>query len=258
LLGALAFAAALNLGLLSVLVWSQSLPGWLLAAGWAAIGLIWLVCAWHGWWLLPKLRGLDASPEKEDLFIRAQLEYLNRHWLEAEELLATLLAGRDQDAEARLMLATLYRHTGRFAEADECLTRLERMDSGDRWCVEAGYGSRYCMDIGNGRVLEPHAPYRYVNHSCAPNCEFDFFDLAPMGESQSLRRVFLISLREIKPGEELTIDYNWSAETAIPCRCEAPTCRGWIVNPDQLEDVPARNQQHPSRSAVDERVEPSR
>jgi hypothetical protein len=42
LLGALAFAAALNLGLLSVLVWSQSLPGWLLAAGWAAIGLIWL------------------------------------------------------------------------------------------------------------------------------------------------------------------------------------------------------------------------
>lgn len=136
LLGALAFAVALNLGLLSVLVWSQSLPGWLLAAGWAAIGLIWLVCAWHGWWLLPKLRGLDACPEKEDLFIRAQLEYLNRHWLEAEELLATLLAGREHDAEARLMLATLYRHTGRFAEADECLTRLERMDSGDRWCVE--------------------------------------------------------------------------------------------------------------------------
>jgi len=36
---------------------------------------------------------------------------------------------------------------------------------------------RYCMDIGNGRVLEPHAPFRYVNHSCEPNCEFDWFDL---------------------------------------------------------------------------------
>jgi hypothetical protein len=110
---------------------------------------------------------------------------------------------------------------------------------------EAGYGSRYCMDIGEGRVLEPHAPYRYVNHSCEPNCEFDFFDLVPAGESQSHRRVFLISLQEIKPGEELTIDYNWSAETAIPCRCEAPTCRGWIVNPDQLAEVPAHNLQHP-------------
>ena len=103
------------------------------------------------------------------------------------------------------------------------------------------YGSRYCMDIGGGCVLEPHAPFRYVNHSCEPNCEFDFFDLTPAGESQTQRHVFLLALREIKPGEELTIDYNWSADTAIPCRCEAPTCRGWIVTPDQLATVTARH-----------------
>lgn len=136
LLGAVAFAAVLNLGLLSVLVWRASLPDWLLVAGWAALGLIWLVCAWHGWSLLPELRGLAASPDQEDLFVRAQQEYLNRHWIEAEELLARLLACRDQDAEARLLLATLYRHTGRLEEADECLARLERMDGGQRWCVE--------------------------------------------------------------------------------------------------------------------------
>lgn len=136
LLGAVAFAAALNLGLLSVLLWRESLPGWLLVAGWVAMGLIWLVCAWHGWTLLPSFCGLDASPDQEDLFVRAQREYLNRHWLEAEELLATLLARRDRDAEARLLLATLYRHTGRLAEADQCLTRLECMDGGQRWCVE--------------------------------------------------------------------------------------------------------------------------
>lgn len=103
------------------------------------------------------------------------------------------------------------------------------------------YGSRYCMDIGGGCVLEPHAPFRYVNHSCDPNCEFDFFDLTPAGESQTHRHVFLLALREIKPGEELTIDYNWSADTAIPCHCEAPTCRGWIVTPDQLATVTARH-----------------
>ena len=102
------------------------------------------------------------------------------------------------------------------------------------------YGSRYCMDIGRGCMLEPHAPFRYVNHSCEPNCEFDFFDLSPAGESESHRHVFLLALREIKPGEELTIDYNWSADTAIPCRCEAPTCRGWIVTPDELAAVTAR------------------
>ena len=136
LLAALAFAAAVNLGLVSGLVWKESLPNGLLAAGWSAIGLIWLVSAWHGWRMLAKLRGDNASCEKQDLFVRAQTEYLNRHWLEAEELLLKRLACRDEDAEARLLLATLYRHTGRVAEADECLTRLERMDGGDRWIVE--------------------------------------------------------------------------------------------------------------------------
>jgi hypothetical protein len=165
LLGASAFAAVLNLGLVSGLLWRQSLPGWLLVAGWSAIGLIWLVCAWHGWWMLPKLRGGNSSPEKEGLFVRAQQEYLNRHWLEAEELLAELLACRDQDAEARLMLATLYRHTKRFAEADECLTRLERMDSGDRWCLEAGRERRLLKDL-----VAPTIP------PAAEGCEDDFKD----------------------------------------------------------------------------------
>lgn len=135
LLGALAFAAAVNLGLVSSLVWSDSLPTWLLTAGWIAIGVIWIGCVVHGWRSLPILRGA-TGPAKEDLFIRAQAEYLNRHWLEAEELLHELLAQQDQDAEARLMLATLYRHTGRLAEAGECLQRLARMDGGQRWGLE--------------------------------------------------------------------------------------------------------------------------
>lgn len=103
------------------------------------------------------------------------------------------------------------------------------------------YGSSYCMDIGGGCMLEPAAPFRFVNHSCDPNCEFDVFELSEEGgEFPTLRHVFLLALREIKPGEELTIAYNWSAETAIPCRCESPNCCGWIVDPDQLDEVRAR------------------
>jgi len=102
------------------------------------------------------------------------------------------------------------------------------------------YGSDYCMNIGEGRVLEPAAPFRYVNHSCEANCEFDFFDLRDVSGTKTRRRVFLIALREIKPGEELTIDYNWSAASAIPCRCQTPSCRGWIVDPGQLDALRAR------------------
>jgi hypothetical protein len=102
------------------------------------------------------------------------------------------------------------------------------------------YGSEYCMNIGANRVLEPAAPFRFVNHSCEPNCEFDFFDLPDAGQTTLRRRVFLMALREIKPGEELTIDYNWSAASAIACRCQAPSCRGWIVDPDELDVLLAR------------------
>jgi uncharacterized protein len=99
---------------------------------------------------------------------------------------------------------------------------------------DPNYGSHYCMAMGDGRVLEPHAPFRYVNHSCDPNCEFDCFDLTGADASPTQRHVFLIALREIRPGEELTIDYNWPAAVAIPCRCGSPTCRGWIVDPGEL------------------------
>ena len=30
-------------------------------------------------------------------------------------------------------------------------------------------------------------------------------------------------------GEELTIDYGWEAEVAIPCACNSSRCRGWVV-----------------------------
>ncbi len=87
------------------------------------------------------------------------------------------------------------------------------------------YGSEYCFEIGNGLVLEPHAPFRFVNHSCEPNCMFRVFDQARAAP----RQVLLIAREEIRPDRELTIDYNWLAGAAIPCKCQSPSCRGWIV-----------------------------
>ena len=33
------------------------------------------------------------------------------------------------------------------------------------------YGSDYCIDAGDGKVLEPSAPFCYLNHACEPNCQ---------------------------------------------------------------------------------------
>ena len=33
------------------------------------------------------------------------------------------------------------------------------------------YGSDYCIDAGESKVLEPAPPFCYLNHACEPNCQ---------------------------------------------------------------------------------------
>ncbi|NDC53297.1 MAG: SET domain-containing protein [Planctomycetia bacterium] len=96
----------------------------------------------------------------------------------------------------------------------------------------------YCMELPSGRVLEPAAPLRFLNHSCDPNCELFYWS----HDDQSLQedRLWLQTTRAVEPGEELSIDYCWPADAAIPCRCGTAACRGWIVDPAELHLLTAR------------------
>lgn len=64
-------------------------------------------------------------------------------------------------------------------------------------------------------------PARFLNHSCQPNCEA----LLEQG------RIWMVSLRQIRAGEELTFDYGYDLEDyrQYPCSCGAPGCVGYIV-----------------------------
>lgn len=99
---------------------------------------------------------------------------------------------------------------------------------------DAEYGSEYCFELDAGLRLEPVPPFRFINHSCDPNCEFDCFDLSGKEDRSTDARIFLFAARPINVKDQLTIDYNWAAEAAIPCRCRATNCRGWIVAPGDL------------------------
>jgi SET domain-containing protein len=58
-----------------------------------------------------------------------------------------------------------------------------------------------------------------INHGCEPN----LISRVMKGH------ILYMSLRVIQPGEELTIDYNFSDRSCTtPCSCGAPTCRGTI------------------------------
>ena len=70
---------------------------------------------------------------------------------------------------------------------------------------------------------------RWINHSCAPNCQAEETD----------GRVFIEALRKLKPGEELFYDYGLiiderytpKLKKEYECRCGSPNCRGTMLAP---------------------------
>ncbi len=70
---------------------------------------------------------------------------------------------------------------------------------------------------------------RWINHSCAPNCETIEED----------KKIFVVARRNIRAGEELTYDYNMDPGEPLtpevkrrwPCRCGAKNCRGTVLKP---------------------------
>lgn len=97
---------------------------------------------------------------------------------------------------------------------------------------------QYCMELGSGRILEPGPPFRFLNHSCDPNCELFYWE--PHDDPTQEDRLWLQTIRPIHTGEELLIDYRWPADAAIPCQCGTPACRGWVVDPEELHLLAAR------------------
>jgi uncharacterized protein len=68
---------------------------------------------------------------------------------------------------------------------------------------------------------------RFLNHSCAPNCDAVVDD----------GRIWIETIQDIEPGEELVYDYAYilnerhspAAKKRFPCSCGAVTCRGTIL-----------------------------
>jgi hypothetical protein len=53
-------------------------------------------------------------------------------------------------------------------------------------------------------------------------------------EDDADAELWVEAVRDIMPGEELTIDYAWPADREARCFCGSPQCRGWIVDPAEL------------------------
>jgi hypothetical protein len=81
----------------------------------------------------------------------------------------------------------------------------------------------YLFSSGSeGLVIDGFGTAMFINHSCDPNCESN--DVAG--------RVFIVAIRDIAAGEELTYEYNLydSDDAEADCYCGAKKCRGTMFS----------------------------
>lgn len=76
--------------------------------------------------------------------------------------------------------------------------------------------SRYLFEITKKKTIDGKPAINkagYINHACRPNCETKIYK----------GRVFVMAIKTIKSGEELSYDYGkeYCVEHCVPCRCSA-------------------------------------
>jgi uncharacterized protein len=111
--------------------------------------------------------------------------------------------------------AQVVEYTGPQISKEEADARYEKMPL------------TYLFGIGDGTtVIDGHGTAMFINHSCEPNCEADERD----------GRVWIVALRDILPGEEITYDYNLydGDEDEARCNCGAKKCRKTMYSPEEI------------------------
>ena len=86
----------------------------------------------------------------------------------------------------------------------------------------------YLFSCGdNGMVIDGFGTAMFINHSCDPNCETEDED----------GRVYVVAIRDIAAGEELTYEYNLhdSDDGEGDCYCGAAKCRGTMFSADEVK-----------------------
>jgi len=122
--------------------------------------------------------------------------------------------------------------TGVFAEQDipsgariiEYIgEKISEEESDRRWAAQSTGDRIFMFELEDKTYIDgdiPENDARFINHSCDPNCESE----------ENAGQVWILSIRNIKAGEELSFNYGFDAELfgQYPCRCGANNCAGYI------------------------------
>ena len=119
--------------------------------------------------------------------------------------------------------------------------RLRSHDEVDRaYGDEDDNGHTFLFTLNDDWVIDANLDAnsaRWINHSCNPNCEAVFYEDESGDKKKD--KVWIQSMRAIKPGEELSYNYGITlAERHTPkmkklwaCRCGSKNCTGTMLKP---------------------------
>ncbi|KKC26573.1 SET domain-containing protein-lysine N-methyltransferase [Sphingomonas sp. SRS2] len=86
--------------------------------------------------------------------------------------------------------------------------------------VVSEYICQHSLQVDASRHISGTRYIGYLSHGCAPNARLD------------MSAFTVVALRDIAPDDIVTIDYAGTEHRLhrqFACRCQASTCRGWIV-----------------------------
>ena len=136
LVKAVVFAAFLNFVLTATYLQTGLISKNSLVGCWMAVGLLWTLAIFRNDRAVKKAQQQDVpedSAERNELFALAQSEYLRGHLDEAENLLERVIWLEPADLDARLYLATIYRHRGRLHQSGKQLDLMEKFEQASKW-----------------------------------------------------------------------------------------------------------------------------
>ena len=83
----------------------------------------------------------------------------------------------------------------------------------------------YMMEIDSNQIIDARFrgnQARFINHSCDPNCQLEKWNVG------GATRIGIFAIKDIKPGEELSYDYQLWTRSRVRCCCGAANCRGLL------------------------------
>jgi hypothetical protein len=133
---AIGAAVMLNAVLIGSFVWSELINSGTRNILLAAVGLLWMASVVRGYVQTSRRASRKPDTPAKDTFAQALDLYLKGDHFQAECLLVEMLGRNQRDLDARLMLATLYRHNRRYEEAGKQLDTLVRFEGAEKWKLE--------------------------------------------------------------------------------------------------------------------------